>query len=66
MAKRRSKKKTAASAGQIVTLSEADFSKVRSQIMRSVLSELRMRPAGDFAYGYTKSSNENYGKYEKE
>lgn len=66
MAKRSSKKQAASATAQGVTLSEADFAKVRSQIMRSVIAELRMRPAGDFAYGYTKSSNENYGKYEKE
>ena len=64
--KKSSSKKKTAVGPQIVTLSEPDFARVRSQILRSVISELRMRPGGDFAYGYTKSSNENYGKYEKE
>jgi hypothetical protein len=69
MAKKRvstAKKKTAARPVKGVTLSEPELARVRSQILRSVVSELRMRPGGDFAYGYTKSSNENYGKYEKE
>ena len=61
-----SKKKTATGPGRPANLSEAEFARVRSQILRSVISELRARPGGDFAYGYTKSSNENYGKYEKE
>lgn len=63
--KRVSKKKAAPASAPVAALSEADFAKVRSHILRSVVSELRVR-GGDFAYGYTKSSNENYGKYEKE
>jgi hypothetical protein len=47
-------------------LTPAEFERVRSQILRTVISELRVRGGGDFAYGYTKSANENYGKYEKE
>lgn len=44
----------------------AELERVRSQILRTVLSELRTRGGGDLAYGYTKSANENYGKYEKQ
>lgn len=42
------------------------FERLRSMIMRSVASELRTRGGDRIAYGYTKSSNDNYGKYEKE
>lgn len=43
-----------------------EFERIRSQILSTLLSELRLRPDLGLAYGYTKSSNENYGKYEKE
>jgi hypothetical protein len=49
-----------------VRLDAAQFERIRSQILRTVLAELRIRGGGDLFYGYTKSSNENYGKYEKE
>lgn len=52
--------------GQPVRLSAEDFERIRSQILRTVISELRIRGGGDLVYGYTKSANENYGKYEKE
>jgi hypothetical protein len=47
-------------------LPAAEVERVKSHILRSVISELRIRGGGDLAYGYTKSANENYGKYEKE
>jgi hypothetical protein len=47
MRKSSSKKKIPAGKAQIVTLSEAEFARVRSQILRSVISELRLRPGGD-------------------
>jgi hypothetical protein len=47
------------------TVAPAEVERIRSQILRSVYAELRIRGGGEF-YGYTKSSNDNYGKYEKE
>jgi hypothetical protein len=48
-------------------LPREEFERIRSQILSSLLAELtELRRRGDDAYGYTKSDNENYGKYEKQ